>query len=317
MLVERNKIVQALSDQPELIHAMEDAFVAYSHGKANIPPVGCLEFPERDGVTHIKYGHMADDESFVIKIASGFQKNPELGLPSGSGIVLVLSAVTGNVQAILEDKGYITAARTAAAGAAVAKVLAPKCVRAIGILGTGNQARLQLSYLRNVTECRTVWLWGRSEQRAKQCRGDIEEMGFSVSMAKDPAQVAQHCNLIVTATNARNPFLYAQDIQPGTHITALGTDAPGKNEIHTSVFAKADVIAADSISQCVDHGDSSFAVKEGVVALDRIMELGALIADPSKGRINDTQITIADLTGVAVQDIAAAQLVLRNLEKRA
>lgn len=313
MLYHLEQIKKAVADRSGVIVAVTQSFEAYSKGCAQIPAVGHLAFPERNGDTHIKYGHIAGDRYFVVKVASGFQDNPQIGLPSGSGIVLVFSAETGFVKAVLADDGYLTDIRTAAAGAVVANALSPKQVEAIGIIGTGNQARLQLEYLKEVTDCREVWLYGRDTNRTIICKADMEAMGFHVTISRSPAEVAGQANLIVTTTCSKEPLLYGADIRPGTHITAMGTDAPGKNEIHTSVFAKAEVIVADSISQCVDHGDISYAVKDGTIREDQIRELGSVLLDPMQGRINDSQITIADLTGVAVQDIAVAELVMSKL----
>lgn len=315
MLYNLEQIKEVTADQREVIEAVKKGFIAYSKGLAQIPPVGYLAFPEKNGNTHIKYGHMAGDQYFVIKVASGFQDNPKIGLPSGSGIVLVFSAETGFVQAVLADDGYLTSIRTAAAGAAAAEAMGPKKVEAIGILGTGNQARLQLRYVKEVTDCRTVWLYGRDPVKTAACKADMETMGFLVTVAETPAEVAAHANLIVTTTCAKEPLLYGKDIRPGTHITAMGTDAPGKNEIHTSVFEKAEVIVADSIAQCVDHGDISYAVKDGTIGEAQILELGSVLSGSSPGRTNDAEITVADLTGVAVQDIAVAELVMGKLEK--
>ena len=135
MLYNLEQIKEVTADQREVIEAVKKGFIAYSKGLAQIPPVGHLAFPEKNGNTHIKYGHMAGDQYFVIKVASGFQDNPKIGLPSGSGIVLVFSAETGFVQAVLADDGYLTSIRTAAAGAAAAEAMGPKKVEAIGILG--------------------------------------------------------------------------------------------------------------------------------------------------------------------------------------
>ena len=308
----REEIIEAVSNMENVMAEVEKGFIAYSEGKTQIPPVGYLGFPEHHGSTHIKYGYMEGDEVFVIKVASGFHDNAALGLPAGSGIVLVFSAVTGQIQAILADNGYLTDRRTAAAGAICAKYLAPSRIEAIGILGTGEQAREQLEAAKSVTEVRKVYVYGRNAAHAAAYRERMEKSGFDVIVADSPFRVAECCNLIITATPAESPLLYGEDIRPGTTVIAVGTDAPSKNEIDSSVFAKADVVVADSISQCVDHGDISYAVKNGRLKRERIIELGKVLQGKD-GRRREEQIVVADLTGVAVQDIAIAKAALKNL----
>src|SRR5579863_6788482 len=138
----------------ELIKVTEEGFIAYSQGKAVVPPVGELLFEDPPGDCHIKYGHLIGDSTFTIKIATGFYRNSELGISSSNGIILVFSSTTGQLITILEDEGFLTDIRTAAAGAVAAKLLAPPEVSCIGIVGAGIQARLQLDYLQYVLPTR-------------------------------------------------------------------------------------------------------------------------------------------------------------------
>src|ERR1700735_554922 len=200
----------------ELMHAMEDAFVAYSRGEVVVPPVGHLDFDEPPGDCHIKYGYIRGDDAFTVKIATGFYRNPERGLPSSNGLVLVFSSRTGELLAILQDEGCLTDLRTAAAGAVAAKYLAPSKVECLGIIGAGPPARLQLRYLKEVTLCRQVLLWARSAERAAA----FQVEGFQIETAPTPAHVAARSQLIVTTTPARHWLLGAGDVRPGTHITA-------------------------------------------------------------------------------------------------
>ena len=145
----------------ELLPAIEEGFKLYSQGKVVVPPVGHLNFENPPGDTHIKYGYIRHDEYYVIKVASGFYDNPKIGLSSSNGLMLVFSQKTGELPGILLDEGYLTDVRTAVAGAIVAKYLAPKHVRKVGIVGTGIQAHLQLKLLQYVTDCNEVIVYGR------------------------------------------------------------------------------------------------------------------------------------------------------------
>lgn len=307
-IIERPEIEAAVRPL-EAIAAIEAGFVAYSKGEVTVPPVGSLEFKNPPGEMHLKYGHRHGDPVFVIKVSSSFYDNPKLGLSSSSGLMLVFSARTGFPEVALLDGGYLTDLRTAAAGAVVAKHLAPKNVRAIGIIGAGIQARMQLDLLRHVTSCRRALVWARDPIKARAYQVD----GFTVEAATSPKEVAALCNLIVTTTPSREPLLMAGDIRPGTHVTAVGADGFGKQELDAALFARADILAVDARSQCFDHGDSSHAIRGGLAAKERFVEIGELIADPGLARTRDDQITIADLTGLAVQDIQIAKLACEQL----
>ncbi len=292
---------------------IEEGFGAYSDGRVVVPPVGEMSFVAPPGDTHIKYGFINDDDCFVVKIASGFYDNPTLGLPSNSGLMLVFSQKTGLLQTILLDEGYLTDVRTAVAGRIAAKYLGPSNIEAIGVLGTGIQARMQVLELRQLTPCRDLVVWGRSEQRLDEYCRSLEQEGFSVTTVRETAAVADACNLIITATPSDKPLLRADVVRPGTHITAMGSDTPSKQELDPEILAKADLVIADSISQCLERGEIHKALGAGILHDGDIIELGELIRGRSPGRTTNEQITVADLTGVAVQDIQIAKAVCEGL----
>lgn len=285
----------------DLMEVIEAGFVAYSAEKSVVPPVGELLLPK--GEVHIKYGYLKDDEYYVIKIASGFTGNVALGKSPNNGMMLLFSQHTGDVVAVLLDEGWLTDVRTAVAGAIAAKYMAPSRVERIGIVGTGIQARLQLEYLKPITDCRQVLVWGRGERQVERYKVDMERHGFEVDVTLDSAEIAQTCNLIVTTTPAHSPLLTADQIRPGTHITAVGSDTPHKQELDSAILTNADIIVADSIPQCLARGEIYQALTANAIEQSDLRELGHIIAGNASGRDNDHQMTIADLTGVAVQDI--------------
>jgi ornithine cyclodeaminase len=303
-----DRILEVLPDI-DVIGEIERGFVALSEGKVDVPPVGELLFPEENGEFHIKYGAVRGDDVFVVKLATGFFNNPKSGLPPFSGCMLVLCAKTGKLLHILLEEGELTNHRTAAAGAVVARHLAPPRLEVIGICGSGVQARLQADYLRRVTPCRTLVLWARDAERAAQAVSDIALMGYSARIAASPEEVAASAQLIVTTTAAREPYLLARFIKPGTHITAMGADTPEKNEIDPAILERAGLVVADSIPQCLLRGEIRAAITAGAVTREDIVELGHVIAGKMLRRSPD-DITVADLTGVAVQDIMIAKAVV-------
>lgn len=303
--------IRAVLPSLDLLPAIEAGFVSYSAGQAVVPPVGELLLDKGD--VHIKYGYLRQDEYYVIKIASGFYDNPGLGLPSGNGLMLLFSQETGTLVSILLDEGYLTDTRTAVAGAIAAKHLAPGTVSRIGIVGTGTQARLQLEHLKHATDCRQVLVWGRGESRLARYQGDMAPHGFEIEGTLNRADILRTCNLVVTTTPATTPLLGATDLRPGTHITAVGSDTPEKQEVDSAILSRADVVIADSISQCLVRGEIHKAIQAGHITREDVTELGDVIAGKAPGRTSDDQVTVADLTGVAVQDIKIATAVYEAL----
>lgn len=305
--------IKSAIDPAAVIAAIEEGFVLYSQGKVVVPPVGHLLFEEPRGDVHIKYGYIKGDDYYVIKIASGFYDNPKRGLPSSNGSMLVYDQKTGQLLAILLDRGYLTDLRTGAAGAVAAKHLAPSKVTRIGIIGSGIQAHFQLEMLQYVTDCRDVLAWGRTPERLAAYQTHMQALGFNVQIARHVDELAQTCNLIVTTTPATAPLLAAERIRPGTHITAVGADDVGKQELDPRILAQADCVVADSFAQCSQYGETSHALQAGLLAEAAVVELGAVIEGRALGRASDAQLTVADLTGVAIQDIQIAKMAFNHL----
>jgi ornithine cyclodeaminase len=310
------KQIKSVVGKIDLTSIIEEGFVAYSQGKVVVPPVGELIFDNPPGDTHIKYGYIKDDDFFVIKIASGFYENYKLDLPSSSGLMLLFSQKTGMLASVLIDEGYLTNVRTAIAGRIVAKYLSPKKVTGIGVFGTGIQARMQVSYLENVTNCRNVVVWGLPTDDFDSYKHDMEAVGYHVTNTLDSEEVTKKCNLIITATPSRKPLIRASQIKSGMHITAMGSDTPIKQELDSKIFEIADIVVADSISQCKLRGEIFKALQAGHLQEDNIFELGDVIMKKDLQRSSDDQVTVCDLTGVAVQDIQIAKAVYRGFTEQ-
>lgn len=307
--------IKRLVDVPQLIREIETGFVLYSENRVVVPPVGFLHFDQPPGDVHIKYGFVTGDDFYVLKMASGFYNNAALGLPVSDGLILVFSQQTGQLKLILLDKCWLTDMRTAAAGAVAAKHLAAKNIQHIGIVGTGVQARMQLEMLRDIVDCQSCFIWGRNPNKVQtmitdlQASETIKGWGLELKAATEIDELTSQCKLIVTTTPAKEPLIRADQVLKGTHITAMGSDDHGKQELEAELLAKADLVVADSISQCVDHGECFHAVKDNMLEESAILELGNVIRKTATGRTSEDQITIADLTGVAIQDIQIAKMV--------
>ena len=292
----------------DLIREIEKGFISYSRNKCVVPPVG--EMILEKGEVHIKSGYVEDEELYVIKIASGFYGNPALGKSSSNGMMILFRQETGEPVALLQDEGSLTDIRTAVAGAISAKHLAPSIIERIGIVGTGIQGVLQLKHLEQVTDCREVLVWGRSAGSLENYKKNEELTQFNIETTEKVSDVPKTCNLIVTTTPSLTPLLNHTDIRPGIHITAVGSDTPQKQELEVDILARADLIVADSIPQCLERGEIYQALAAGVIESDDLVELGNVIREIHPGRESDEQVTVADLTGVAVQDLMIAEAVL-------
>jgi len=305
--------IKAVLPKIDLMQEIETGFSAYSNGEVVVPPVGELNFENPPGDVHIKYGYIRDDDVYVIKIASGFYQNKLLGLSNGQGMMLVFDQKSGKPIGLLQDEGYLTDVRTAVAGAICAKYLAPKNIEAIGIVGTGVQARMQLEYLKNVTDCQNVIVWGRSKSALNQYKTSMGDSGFTIETTMVLDQVTDNCNLIVTCTASEKPIIRKDHVKGKVHITAMGSDTPNKQELGSNVLSKADLVIADSRSQCEVRGEIHHAIRNNAMSIDPIAELGEIINGDRQGRTASSGITVADLTGVAVQDIQISKAVLKYI----
>ena len=305
------KTIKNILEQLDLVPMIEEGFMAYSQGKSIVPPVGELTFDQPPGDVHIKYGYLIGKTYYVIKIASGFWENEKYGIPNGQGMMLIFEQKTGQPRAILLDDAMLTDIRTAIAGQICAQRLSNN-IRKIGIIGTGLQARLQVEYLSKITDCKDVLVWGRNTKKMNLYKDDMKKLGFEVVLAESAKSVASECNLIITATASNEPLLNKNDILNGTHITAMGSDTPGKRELGPGIIKSADLVVADSIDQCQERGEIACALRDGDISKQQIVELGDVLSGKKLGRQNEKQITVADLTGVAVQDIQIATAVFKT-----
>ena len=317
VLVLREEEIRALLDPAACIQAMEHAFAAYATGKAQLPPVINLEVPEHRGEVHIKTGHLSGGPYYAVKIASGFYDNAALGLPTSSGMVLVFDSRTGAPAAFLLDNGFTTDLRTAAAGALAAKYLARKQVNIVAVIGSGAQARYQMKLLPLVRPFREALVWGRSRDKAEACVEDLCRAGISGQPAFAAADSVEHAvrdaEVVITVTASREPLVRAEWLAPGATVIAIGSDGPDKQELDVGVLARAGRIVADSLPQCLRLGEIHHAVEQGAISKEKVrVELGEIAAGLKAGRTSDQELIVCDLTGVGVQDVAAASLVMER-----
>ncbi|MGO7897273.1 ectoine utilization protein EutC [Rhizobium ruizarguesonis] len=294
----------------DAVDCVEAAFAALATKAAAMPPILRLDIPEYRGEVDVKTAYVPGIEGFAIKISPGFFDNPKIGLPSTNGMMVLLSSRTGLVQALLLDNGYLTDVRTAAAGAVAAKHLSRENASVAAIFGAGMQARLQLEALTLVRPIREARIWARDAAKAQAVATELAgKLGFPVTATPDARGAVTGADLIVTTTPSETPIIEAGWLEPGQHLTAMGSDAEHKNEIDPAAIASADLYVADSLKQTRRLGELHHAIDAGLVAGDAVFaELGQIVAGRTPGRTRNDQITIADLTGTGIQDTAIATL---------
>jgi ornithine cyclodeaminase len=308
---------EALRDRVPLavaVDAVERGFRALAEGDAVLPDPLVAEVPERRAEVHVKGALLRGDPYFVLKVATGFYGNRERGLPSGDGLFLLLDAETGRPAWLLEEHGYLTDLRTAAAIALTLRYLAPRNATQALLVGAGAVARLAARAMIAERPIARLTIWNRTAERAavlaRQLDGVVEAR---VAPALEPAVRAHR--LVVTATASTRPLIRAAWVRPGTHVTSAGTGSPEKVELEPALLARADKLVADRVFQTERYGNLRHAIAAGVCGTDRVYaELGQIAAGRLAGRERDDEITVADLTGVGVQDAAIAHAVVARLE---
>ena len=280
------------------------AYIASSSGNVQTGDVVHLSFPGSNGDCHVKSGHINNAESYVIKIASGFYDNPSKGLPSSNGMMLAFSASTGEPKAILRDEGWLTDMRTGIGGAIATKALAAKNAEKVLIIGSGIQAQFQAKCLASLMPERpfNFNIWGRNTSAAAALAEELRGYNLNADVAKNLDEEVPLADIIITTTPATSSLFGDNLVRPGTHITAIGADTHGKQELPTSLIESASLLVCDMISQSLNHGE--FQVINDTDLSKKVLELGNILSNSCAGRTSDYDITIADLTGIAAQDIA-------------
>jgi ornithine cyclodeaminase len=304
--------IEAALDEDQAIAAIAEGFRRFSAGDVQLSAVGHLEFPGSDGDCHIKGAYIVGDDVFVIKLATGFYQNPGKGLSSCNGLMVVMSAKTGEPLALLLDEGHLTNVRTAMAGTIAAKRIMRPGSRILGVIGTGIQAELQARFIAKSCGLASILIWGRNHEASTAIAKRLCDVGFDARSVSGVGELCQTSDIIVTTTPSRAPLIMTDMVKAGARIVAVGADSPGKCELDPHILAKADLIVVDAKQQCIDHGEVSAAVISGLVDPDKLVELGALLEDEGKS-IADEAIVIADLTGLGVQDVQIAKTVWRRL----
>lgn len=300
----------------DVIDCIESAFDRVAAGEVVMPPILSMAIVEHNGEVDVKTAHVRGLDSFAIKMSPGFFDNPAIGLPSTSGLMVLFSARTGMLEAVLLDNGYLTDVRTAAAGAVAARHLARDDASRACVIGAGTQAALQLAALCQVRPIAQANIWARDTDKAEALAVRLStELRIPVSAMTDRQAAVRAADVIVTTTPSSTPLIEVEWLCAGQHVTAMGSDQPHKNELAPACLRRADRYVPDRRTQTALLGELHHAIESGVIAADEpFAELGDIVSGRVTGRVSPGDITICDLTGTGVQDTAIANLASHRAE---
>ena len=307
-LYTENELRQVITLDRGMIDLMGETFAQLSHGHVVMPPILSMEIADHHGEVDVKTAYVPGMDGFALKISPGFFNNPQLGLPSLNGLVVYFAAQTGLIKALFMDNGFLTDIRTAAAGGLAARLMAPSIVEVAGVIGTGVQARLQAQAAYLEKPFTRLLIAGRNPDHAEKCAADLGQyFGEKVQVrVADPETVVKSSQLVITTTPATEPVIKADWLHDGLHITAMGSDQTGKNEIDPQAIIAADQYVCDRFSQVELLGEWRSLIAAGLTAQHPPIELGDVVNKSAIGRQQDHDITICDLTGTGAQDTAIA-----------
>lgn len=308
IIFKEEEIKQSIQINRESIAVVEEGFTHLADGKATMPPIMRVDIPESNGEIDVKTAYIQGFDTFAIKVSAGFFNNYQKGLPSGNGMMLLVSTETGIPQAVLLDNGYLTDVRTAVAGTVAAKYLAKEKLKTVGVIGAGSQARYQMIALKQVRDFKEIIVYGPTANRVEQFVLDMQKkLDVNVVVAPSVESVVKESELVVTTTPSKTPIIKPEWLHPGLHITAMGSDAEHKQELEASVLTKANLLVCDVKTQCFRLGELHHGLTADILTENSdIIEVGELTSGKKKGRSSDQQITVCDLTGTGVQDTAIA-----------
>lgn len=325
LLVTYDEIERATAGaEQSILGALSDGFVHFSQGKVQVARPAHMKFDaisECPGDACIKCGGVNGSGRWVVKVASGFSNNEKFGLSTSQGVMLVFKERTGELEAVLNDDGLLTNVRTALAAALCVRdfgpTLEPDKVLTVAIFGTGVVAQLvarQLRALDIVPSGSRLVVMSRSDANARRFGASQEDSGWNVVDTAEcsAALVERTADVIITCTPSLEPLLCA--CKAGSLVVALGADAEGKRELGAAVYAPRGaghrvVAVADSREQCLRFGELKHAIAEGTIAESTVVELGEQIGS-AHARASASTTVVVDLTGVAVQDVVIASMVL-------
>ncbi|MGD0533854.1 MAG: ornithine cyclodeaminase family protein [Methanoregula sp.] len=291
-------------DIGDVNRAVEAAFADHGNGLVQMPPKVYITLPTGDFRTMPAY--LPSQRIAGVKIVNVHPDNPKVGLPTVMALTVILDPATGQPTAVL-NATRLTDMRTGAAGAVAAKYLAPKRECVLGVIGTGRQAEAQVRATARELSLTSVRVWSRNSAHAEAFAARLTPLDAE----SVPIERACDCDILVTTTPSRAPIVKSGWIHEGTHINAIGADAPGKEELDPAILHRARVFVDDP-AQAFHSGEINVPISRGLYHPWMIAgTLGEVVIGKRK-REHPDEITVFDSTGLAIQDLAIASIAIRQ-----
>ena len=304
--------VRAAVDMPEAIRAMREAFIALSDGVAEAPLRVALE--TEGGVSLFMPASMPARGAAGVKIVSVNPGNADLGIPAIHAVVLAVDPVTGRALALM-DGTWLTALRTGAAGGLGADLFARSDASVVTVFGAGVQARTQLEAVRCVRDISEVRVVSPIREESEAFVAEIE--GVAARAVHDPSEALIGADIVVTATNSSVPVFDGALVEPGTHVTGIGSYTLDMREVDTELVRRARVFVDEREGAMAEAGDIVGPIRDGDLTEEVILaEIGEVARGAYPGRTSPDDITFFKSVGNAVQDVAVASRVLEVAEAR-
>lgn len=301
--------VRAAIDMPAALESARQAFALTATGGVSAPAPWHLEMPDGTGEVHVKGAAVSGEPTFAIKMSTGFPRNGAFGQPTSSGFSTVFDATTGALRAVLLDNGYLTELRTGAAGALAADLLTHQDLDVATIIGAGGQSRFQIEGLLAVRQPTHLRLCARRPEQVHELAQWVRaRWNITVYETTSTEQALDGAGLVVTVTGSRAPLFHESALDSRAHVTAIGSDSPGKRELPIGLLRTAALVAVDSIEQSQRLGELQGIDPVSLPHLTTIGELHSRQPHRPSGR------TVADLSGLGVQDATVAAQALRALD---
>jgi len=305
------KDVESLLDMKGTIKVVEEAFRQHGLKKVQMPPKLYLDFKKHNGDLRTMPAYLEEQDITGVKIVNVHPDNPKKGFPTVMALVILNSTTTGAPLSIM-DGTFLTDMRTGAAGGIAVKYLACKNAKTIGFVGTGNQARTQLQAINEIMDIHEIKITSTSEKKTIAFKDDMELVIECEITPKKTIKEVCDCDILVTTTPSREPIVMNDWISEGTHINAIGADAAGKEELDPAILKRAKVVV-DDLPQASHSGEINVPFSKKIITeKDIYAELGEIITGQKKVRTDDSDITVFDSTGLAIQDVATANMVYQK-----
>jgi ornithine cyclodeaminase len=300
----------------EAIQAVKQAYSQFSAGQAVVPLRTPVPVDKQNGVTLFMPAYLPASDALGAKIVSVFPRNLDRGLPLIHAVVIVVDAETGQPQAMM-DGTYLTALRTGAASGVATDLLARPKARVAAIFGAGAQARTQLEAVCTVRAIEKVLVYDlevdRARAYAEEMQGRGEPIPIDIAVASSPAEAVREADVVCTATTSFTPVFDDANLKPGVHISAVGAYTHEMQEIPAETVVRAKVVVDSRTASLAEAGDLIIPLKQGLIAESNIHgEIGQVAAGQIPGRESDREVTFFKSVGLAVQDVAVADLVLQR-----